>query len=134
MIHNFPGKSALFKQNLKTIRMCLPVVNNKRQSKFERKTDPTDPGHDVEGMLWKSASAEAMLEWPVRRKGVSYVPVPEWLRLEFSPPGGAVSAAASEAEKAVAARGAAARVQPGRRVKRGADGAVARVMALAADA
>ena len=39
MIQNFPGKSALFEQDLKTIRMCLSVVNNKRQSKFERKTD-----------------------------------------------------------------------------------------------
>lgn len=113
-----------FPDLVKRAATAVDAVFGAGAEKFERKTDPTDPGHDVEGMLWKSASAEAMLEWPVRRKGVSYVPVPEWLRLEFSPPGGAVSAAASEAEKAVAARGAAARAQPGRRVKRGADGSV----------
>ncbi len=113
----------------------LETLFGRPGARFDRKTDPTKPDHDVEGLAWRSepdapaatphdaattptaAFADASLEWAVRRKGVAFAPAAEWLRLDISRPGTLGAAGAAPA------RGGARRTGPAR-PERAPDGTV----------
>ncbi len=83
---------------------------------FRRKTDPTKQDADVAGRRWASSGASYTLEWALARKGGSFVPATEYLRLDILPAG--------RTSQPSAASGQVRKTDPRSHVSREADGTV----------